>query len=58
MWAYFGLLNLSTKYCPEKFALCASNPSVKRRMSYSGVGKKERVKSNPHSKIDPTMSGH
>jgi hypothetical protein len=23
-----------------------------------GVGKKGRVKSNPHSKIDPNMSGH
>jgi hypothetical protein len=26
--------------------------------SKSGVGKKGRVKSNPHSKIDPIMSGH
>jgi hypothetical protein len=24
----------------------------------AGVGKKGRVKSNPHSKIDPIMSGH
>jgi hypothetical protein len=23
-----------------------------------GMGKKERVKSNPHSKIDPIMPGH
>jgi hypothetical protein len=24
----------------------------------SGMGKKRRVKSNPHSKIDPIMPGH
>jgi hypothetical protein len=26
--------------------------------SKSGMGKKGRVKSNPHSKIDPIMPGH
>jgi hypothetical protein len=26
--------------------------------SNAGVGKKERVESNPHSKIEPIMSGH
>jgi hypothetical protein len=27
-------------------------------MITTGMGKKEKVKSNPHSKIDPIMAGH
>jgi hypothetical protein len=30
----------------------------RKHYSTAGVGKKGRVKSNPHSKIHPIMSGH
>jgi hypothetical protein len=34
------------------------SPIFNSRLSRPGMGKKGKVKSNPHSKIDPIMPGH
>jgi hypothetical protein len=67
---YFIFRHFGSKICEisVKFSLKMSDqissksshygPTYQNLLYRTGVGKKGRVKSNPHSKIDPIMSGH